>query len=190
MKILLAEDDTTSRCILATQLLTLCHEVKETEDGLQAWEEFQKEKPDLVITDWMMPNVDGPELCRRIRKHAGPGYTYTIILTAIDRNQGYLEGMKAGADDFVTKPCDSVELNARLRVAERILSLQSQVIRLEGLLPICPKCKKIRGAESKWEAVELFIMKRTDALFSHGICPDCYESLMKPQLEELRRRKE
>jgi phosphoserine phosphatase RsbU/P len=189
MKVLLAEDDLTSRHILAAQMVKMQHSVREAEDGLRAWEEFQKEKPDLVITDWMMPNLDGPELCRRIRSHAGPGYTYTIILTAIDRNQGYLEGMNAGADDFVTKPCDYVELNVRLRVAERILSLQKHVNRLEGLLPICPKCKKIRGTEEKWEAVESFIMKRTDALFSHGICPDCYETLMKPQLEELRRKR-
>ena len=189
MRILLAEDDSTSRKILATQLAKMSHQVREAEDGLCAWEEFQKDKPELVITDWMMPKMDGPELCRRIRSHGGPGYTYTIILTAINRNQGYLEGMNSGADDFVTKPCDSVELSVRLRVAERILSLQNHVNRLEGLLPICPKCKKIRGSEEKWEQVESYIMKRSDALFSHGICPECYESLMKPQLEELRRRK-
>jgi DNA-binding response OmpR family regulator len=174
MKVLLAEDDGASRRILASQLSRMDLEVEEAEDGLAAWSAFQRAKPDLVITDWMMPNLDGPELCRRIRGSAASGYTYIIILTALDRKQGYLEGMEAGADDFVTKPCNSVELSARLKVAQRILSLQKHVNKLEGLLPICPKCKKI--------------MKHSDALFSHGICPDCYEKLMKPQLNELRKK--
>ena len=189
MKVLLAEDDSVSRRILASQLSKMHFEVEEAEDGLVAWSAFQRAKPDLVITDWMMPNMDGPELCRRIRNCSASSYTYIIILTAIDRKQGYLEGMEAGADDFATKPSNIVELNARLKVAQRILSLQSHVSKLEGLLPICPKCKKIRTPQEKWEAVESFIMKHTDALFSHGICPDCFEKLMKPQLSELRTKK-
>ncbi len=189
MKVLLAEDDTASRRILAAQLDNMQFEVEEAEDGLEAWVAFQRAKPDLVITDWMMPNVDGPELCRRIRNCAASRYTYILILTALDRKRGYLEGMNAGADDFVTKPGNILELRARLKVAQRILSLQKHVSKLEGLLPICPQCKKIRGSQEKWEAVESFIMKRTDALFSHGICPECYEALMKPQLDELRRKR-
>jgi len=188
MKVLLAEDDNASRRILAAQLSKMQFEVEEAEDGLQAWAAFQRAKPDLVITDWMMPNVDGPELCRRIRSCPMSSYTYIIILTALDRKQGYLEGMDAGADDFVTKPSNIIELNARLKVAQRILSMQKHVSKLEGLLPICPKCKKIRTTQEKWEAVESYIMKRTDALFSHGICPECYEALMKPQLKELKRK--
>ena len=188
MKVLLAEDDSVSRRILAAQLTRLEYEVEEAEDGLVAWTAFQRSKPDMVITDWMMPNVDGPELCRRIRSCAASSYTYIIILTAIDRKHGYLEGMEAGADDFVTKPSNFVELTARLKVAQRILSLQKHVSKLEGLLPICPKCKKIRTPQQRWEPVESFIMKRTDALFSHGICPDCYEKLMKPQLDEIRKK--
>jgi DNA-binding response OmpR family regulator len=190
MNILLAEDDNISRRILAAQLVEMGFEIAEVEDGSEAWEAFQNTKPDLVITDWMMPNVDGLELCRRIRNCHAPSYTYIIILTALDRKQGYLEGMDSGADDFVTKPANIGELSARLKVARRILSLQKHVSKLEGLLPICPRCKKIRASQNKWEAVESFIMKRTDALFSHGICPDCYELLMKPQLDELRRKRQ
>lgn len=188
MRVLLAEDDTASRRILAAQLRQMDLEVQEAEDGLAAWVAFQTAKPDLVITDWMMPNVAGPELCRRIRNCAASSYTYIIILTALDRKQGYLEGMNAGADDFVTKPINIGELSARLKVAQRILSLQNHVSKLEGLLPICPQCKKIRTAQEKWEAVETYIMKHTDALFSHGICPDCYRLKIQPQLEELKRR--
>jgi sigma-B regulation protein RsbU (phosphoserine phosphatase) len=188
MNILLAEDDNVSRRILAAQLGEMGYEIQEAEDGLLAWEAFQNAKPHLVITDWMMPNVDGPELCRRIRNWRGSGYTYIIILTALDRNQGYLDGMNAGADDFITKPANIGELHARLKVAQRILSLQKHVSKLEGLLPICPRCKKIRATRDKWEPVESFIMKHSDALFSHGICPECYETVIQPQLDDLRRR--
>ncbi|HEX9007601.1 MAG TPA: response regulator [Bacteroidota bacterium] len=189
MKILLAEDDATSRQILATQLVRLGHEVNDVVDGMQAWTAFQKEKPELLITDWIMPNLDGLDLCRRVRGAATPGYTYIIILTALDRKVGYLDGMNAGADDFVTKPCDIVELTVRLRVAERILALQNQMNRLEGLLPICPRCKRIHAGPEVWEAVEGYFMKRSDAQFSHGICPECFETQMKPQLEMIRKRR-
>jgi DNA-binding response OmpR family regulator len=97
--------------------------------------------------------------------------------------------MNAGADDFVTKPCDLVELSVRLRVAGRILALQSEVQQLEGLLPICPNCKRILNEKNEWQQVETYITRRTDAQFSHGICPECYESIMKPQLEALRKKR-
>ncbi|MGA9120021.1 MAG: response regulator [Bacteroidota bacterium] len=189
MNILLAEDDATSREILATQLIRLGHTVEGFVDGEKAWSGFREHKPDLVITDWMMPDVDGLELCRRIRSASTQSYTYIIILTAMDRKVGYIDGMNSGADDFVTKPCDIVELTVRLRVAERILALQTHVNRLEGLLPICPRCKRIHTKQESWEAVESYFSKRTDAQFSHGICPECYETQMKPQLEMIRRRR-
>ncbi len=188
MRILLAEDDTTSRQILATQLIRLGHGVVDVVDGERAWTAFQEQKPDLLITDWIMPNLNGPDLIRRVRNTPGASYTYIIILTALDRKVGYLEGMSAGADDFVTKPCDLVELTVRLRVAERILALQNQMNRLEGLLPICPRCKRIHTGSDRWEAVESYFTKYTDAQFSHGICPECYETQMKPQLEMIRKR--
>ncbi len=189
MQILLADDDASSLQIMASQLKKLEHEAILTSDGEEAWEVYRQRKPQLVITDWMMPNVDGLELCRRIRNFERAEYSYVIILTALDRRVGFLEGMKAGADDFVTKPCDIVDLNVRLRVAQRILSLQTEVQHLEGLLPICPKCKKIYDGENGWVAVESYIMRKTDAQFSHGICPECYDTIMKPQLEEIKRRR-
>ncbi len=133
-----------------------------------------------------MPRMDGPSLCRKIREVGHPDYTYVIILTALDRKTGYTEGMNAGADDFVTKPADMIELNLRLRVAERVVHLQREVRQLEGLLPICPKCKQIRAGESRWEPVESYITKRSVAQFSHGICPDCYASIVQPQLAALK----
>jgi len=135
-----------------------------------------------------MPDVDGLELCRRIRGVKRQEYTYLIILTAIEKQGGYLEGMGAGADDFIHKPADAAELTVRLGVAKRILALQIQKQQMEELLPMCPKCKRIHTAEDRWEPVESYISKRSEAQFSHGICPECYEKIIQPQLAEIRRR--
>src|SRR2546428_2796139 len=102
------------------------YQVVATENGKQAWEVFRRGRFRLVISDVLMPEIDGLELCRRIRTHKQPKYTYIIIITALIGKKDYLEGMEAGADDFVTKPFDPNELKARLRVAERIIALQEQ----------------------------------------------------------------
>jgi DNA-binding response OmpR family regulator len=106
-----------------------------------------------------------------------------LLLTALKGRARFLDGMQAGADDFMSKPVDREELHARLRVAERILGLQQEVKQLEGLLPICSYCKKIRDEGEQWSQVEEYVSRRTEAQFSHGICPDCYERHLKPQLE-------
>jgi DNA-binding response OmpR family regulator len=136
----------------------------------------------------MMPGMSGPDLCRKIRDVKRDEYTYLIILTAVTKQQGYIQGMSAGADDFVSKPVDFSELTIRVRVARRILALQRERRHLEGLLPICPKCKKIQATKEGWEPVESYISKRSEAQFSHGICPNCYTTIVQPQLAALRRR--
>src|SRR5205823_5006421 len=113
-------------------------------DGQRAWAAYQTMAPHVIIADWMMPEMDGLELCRRVRAEGRPRYTYFMLLTALDGRARYFQGMDAGADDFLPKPCDLNELAARLRVAERIMNLQAEVRRLEGLLPICSYCKNIR----------------------------------------------
>ncbi|MBP2671356.1 MAG: response regulator receiver protein [candidate division NC10 bacterium] len=182
-RILFAEDDAVTRLVVTAQLQKLGYETKVARDGVEALEIFRREKPSIVITDWMMPNMGGTDLCREIRKQVDARYTYVIILTALDRKAGYVEGMKAGADDFVSKPCSMEELNVRLRVAERILSLQAEAKQLEDLLPICPHCQRIMTDDGAWQQVESYIMRRTDAHFSHGICPSCFEKHIKPQLD-------
>jgi phosphoserine phosphatase RsbU/P len=188
MKVLIAEDDEASRSILSAQLHKLGYEVVETDNGARAWEAYERELPSVVVTDWMMPEVDGLELCRRIRGFKRNEYTYIIILTAIEKSGAYLEGMGSGADDFISKPADVAELTARLGVAKRILALQMQKRQLEELLPICPKCKKIHAREDLWEPVESYISDHSEAQFSHGICPECYAKVIQPQLAEIRRR--
>jgi DNA-binding response OmpR family regulator len=190
MRILTADDDAISRAILTKALRSFGHEVVETKDGAEAWSEFRLHNFSLIISDWVMPNVDGIELCKRVREDQGQPrqkYTYIILLTSLEGKTKYLEGMEAGADDFINKPFDRDTLAARIRVAERILNLQAEVKQLEGLLPICAYCKKIKDDNDHWQHMESYISHRTEANFSHGICPDCYQKHMVPQLEQLRK---
>jgi phosphoserine phosphatase RsbU/P len=176
MKVLIAEDDTVSSYVLASRLRKMGHDVLAALDGVKAWEIYQQEHPRLVITDWMMPEMDGLELCRRIRATESRSYTYVILLTALSGKEKYFEGMEAGADDFVTKPLDPGGLQARLRVAERVVNLQHDVNQLEGLLPICAYCKKIRDANDSWQALESYVGEKTETAFEQTLCPDCSKS--------------
>src|SRR4051794_31733302 len=128
MKVLVAEDDKDSRELLSWLMDKLGYQVVATENGKQAWEAYRREKFRLVISDLLMPDVDGLELCRRIRAAKASKYTYIILLTALIGKKDYLEGMEAGADDFITKPFDPDELKARLGVAERIIAIQEPVL--------------------------------------------------------------
>lgn len=177
MRILIAEDDSASRLVLTAALRKLGHEVIVTENGRDAWNALQTDRIRMVISDWMMPYVDGLELCKLVRSEESDQYTYVILLTALTGKGNYLQGMAAGADDFVTKPFDIEELAARLRVGERILQLELKVNRLEGLLPICAYCKNIRDENDVWHQMEQYIATRSDAEFTHGICPSCMEKI-------------
>ena len=173
MRILVADDDDFSRTLLTHVLEGLGHEVTAVADGEAAWVAVRREYYPVLITDWMMPGISGPELCRLIRETQRDRYTYVIVLTVRGGKESYLEGMRAGADDFVTKPFDEEQLAARLAVAERILGLHRHVNRLEGLLPICSYCKRIRDDQRQWQQIESYVSARTETLFSHGICPEC-----------------
>ncbi len=186
MNILVAEDDAVSRLVLGATLRRLGHQPVLAENGREAWAAFQKESPPLVITDWIMGGIDGLELCRLIRAERRVKYTYVILLTVMQGKGAYLEGMNAGVDDFITKPFDPDELAARLRVAERILGLQTQVKQLEGLLPICTYCKRIRDEGNAWSVIEEYLARRTDASFTHGVCPQCFATVVEPELERMK----
>ncbi len=175
MNILIADDDSTSRIVLGATLKKLGHQVTAVKDGAEAWTVFENGDVQLLISDMVMPQLNGLDLCARIRAANRPKYTYIILLTSVGGKSGYLVGMRAGADDFINKPFDEEQLAARLVVAERILNLQSQVNQLSGLLPICCVCKKVRDDKNYWQQVESYISKRTDAKFTHSYCPDCYD---------------
>jgi DNA-binding response OmpR family regulator len=186
MKVLIADDEPVSRLRVRRFLLKLGHDVVEASDGWQAWEEFQRQPLPLLIVDWMMPKIDGLELCRMVRMERRAKYTYIMMLTALGGKGSYLEGIGAGADDFITKPFDADELQARLGVAERILSLQAEIRQLQGLLRICSYCKRIHDEENGWVQIERYVARRTEASFTHGICPDCYTGHVQPELAALR----
>jgi diguanylate cyclase (GGDEF)-like protein len=128
MRILVAEDDVISRRILLASLRQWGHEVVIAENGDEAWSILQDEDaPSVAILDWMMPGLDGIEICRRVRKGFPEKSIYIILLTAISRKEGLVEGLEAGADDYVTKPFDRHELRVRLQAAARIVELQASL---------------------------------------------------------------
>ena len=198
MKILIAEDDATSRLLLETTLKQWGHEVVAASDGSQAWEVLQQEDtPHLAIFDWMMPGLDGVEVCRKARAQSQMAHLYIIMLTTRDTKDDIAEALEAGADDYVNKPFNRKELQARIHVGKRVLDLQMALTarvkeleasiqrekQLQGLLPICSYCKKIRDDNNYGSQVERYIEHHSDVAFSHSICPDCYETVVKPELE-------
>ncbi|HTN03864.1 response regulator [Planctellipticum variicoloris] len=124
MKVLIADDDLVSRRLLQGYLQKWGYEVTIAMNGAEAWRLFEQNEFQIVISDWMMPELDGTELIRRIRASAKPGYVYTILLTARSQKNDLVEGMEAGADDFVSKPFDGDELHVRVRAGERIVKLE------------------------------------------------------------------
>ncbi len=127
LNILVVEDDPVSRKLLARILRQSNYRVLEAEDGLQAWELLQREPVQMVITDWMMPHMDGVELTRKIRSADLPGYVYVVILTGLESVEHVVGGLDAGADDYLTKPYDPKELHARLRIGARVLELERRL---------------------------------------------------------------
>jgi diguanylate cyclase (GGDEF)-like protein len=129
MKILIAEDQPTSALLLRHSLARLGHQVDVASDGEIAWEMIRNGDARLLISDWMMPRLDGPQLCRRIRESCLERYIYIILLTTRDRHGDKLTGLRAGADDFLTKPPDLEELAVRLEIACRILAVHETMAR-------------------------------------------------------------
>jgi two-component system cell cycle response regulator len=127
MRIMVVEDDAVSRHILQATVVQLGHQCLMARDGAQAWELFQHTEVDVVISDRCMPGIDGIELCRRMRRIARGGYTYIIFLTALGAKADMLDGIAAGADDYLTKPLAPPELEVRLFVAARITALYRQL---------------------------------------------------------------
>jgi two-component system cell cycle response regulator len=130
LRILIADDDATTRKFLEGALKKMSHECVMAVGGKEAWEAYQTTQPAVILADWLMPGLSGLELCRMIRADRRERYAYVILVTAMSGKGSYLEGMDAGADDFVTKPFDLDEMGARLRVGQRIINLQTEINRL------------------------------------------------------------
>ncbi len=183
MKILVAEDSSTVRLILHRLFSKLDHEVVLTANGQSAWEAYQKEYFPILVTDWHMPQMDGMTLTKMVRLKPYERYTYVILLTGHGGNENYMEGIKAGADDFILKPPDLDQLRARLIVAERIVGVQNHVRKLETLISVCSYCKSVRE-NGIWISLEQLLYQRLGNRPSHGICPTCWETKVKPELSQ------
>ena len=192
MRILIAEDDPVTARILEQLSRTWGYETMMVKDGPASLEELQQSGgPQLALLDWMMPGLDGPEVCRRVREAGGT--SYLILITAKDNRSDIVAGLDAGADDYLVKPFDPGELRARIKAGIRILDLQARlaahvaeleealgnVRRLSGLLPICCYCKAIRDDSDYWHRVEEYVTEHADVRFSHGICPKCLDATYK-----------
>jgi CheY-like chemotaxis protein len=205
LRVLIAEDDPVSRRLLEATLSRWGYDVVMAADGDEAWRVLDTATPPpLAVLDWMMPGMDGVEICRRLRRRPSTTPPYVILLTAKGQREDVVAGLEAGADDYVTKPFDRSELRARLAVGARMVGLQqrladrlreleaalARVTRLQGLLPICAYCKKIRNDRNYWQKVESYVTEHSGARFTHGICPDCYAQVVRPSLDDLRRRRD
>lgn len=184
MKVLAVEDDPVLLRVLADTLRKLGHEVVTAGDGERAWQILQEEPIRVVVSDWMMPLLDGLQLCQRVRAADSADYTYFILLTVQDSStENKQRAADAGVDDFLTKPLNPSELWLRLRVAERIVSFARRVRDLERLLPICSYCKNVRDDLHYWRQIESYFQTHGGAKFTHSICPDCYGKFVLPQIE-------
>jgi DNA-binding response OmpR family regulator len=187
MKVLVVEDDKVSSAVLKRSLERLGNEVIESADGEEGWSAWLRDKPRVIVSDWQMPGLDGLSLCRRIRAQPSQDYTYFILLTGKGDSVNYRRGAaEAGIDDFMTKPVNMSALWMRLRVAERILKYTTQVHRLEEMMPMCSYCKKIRDDHNYWQQIESYINEKTGTEISHSVCPDCYKSVVIPELQRLK----
>ncbi len=174
MRILIVEDDDVSLRVLARTLEKLGYDTVTATDGAEGWARFNEHHPRVVITDWMMPRVDGLELCRRIRGDAAnDGYTYLIVLTALGGKKNYLEAMNAGADDFLTKPFDADELVTRLRVAERILGMEASLRYLGAIHECCPDCRRVRQPDGRWAGLKQVASSLAAKVRPPARCPEC-----------------
>ncbi len=164
------------------------YQVTAVSNGDEAWSVIKEEtSPSIAVLDWMMPGIDGVEICSRLKAIDRKIPVYIILLTGRDSKKDISTGLESGASDYMTKPFDNNELKARLRVAERMIALQDKlnskidqlrdaiehVTTLQGILPICMHCHKIRTDDQAWERLESYIELHSDARFSHGLCPEC-----------------
>ena len=194
VKVLVVEDDPFFSRVLQKRLTVEGYNVQSATDGRQGMKLIVSFEPDLVISDWMMPEVDGLELCQSVKTGLGEAAPYFILLTAKGELDNRLLGLQTGADDYLVKPCDQAELMARVRAGLRIVLLSQELrqtvneLRLANAeleasrslpqpigehLPACSVCRKIRDEAGSWQHIDAYLAARGLAEFTHGVCPSC-----------------
>ncbi len=196
--ILVVDDEESIRRSLDFLLRTAGFGVEKWPDGESFLKGAEPSVPGCVLLDVRMPGMDGLQVLEEAKKR--DPRAAVVIMTAFATVDTAVTAMKLGAWDYLVKPFDPEELRARLVVATRVVELRrklaervheleaaiSRVKQLQGLLPICAYCKKIRDDRNYWQQVEEYVSAHTDAQFSHGICPECYERVLTPQIRALR----
>ncbi|THB77470.1 MAG: DNA-binding response regulator [Desulfobulbaceae bacterium] len=188
MKILIAEDEYTTRLMVQVSLENWGYTVSSVADGKDAWEALQKaDAPDIAILDWEMPEIDGVEVCKRVKDLKRDNPVYIILLTGRDSQNDILQGFDAGADDYMTKPFNDDELRARVRVAERLVTIQSSLSKsieelkdaldlvdaLQSTSYVCSTCNKIADEEGNWRTLKECAEDDYDFRFTQTTCDDC-----------------
>ena len=202
MRVLAIDDDPSVLLSIRRQVQQAGFEVEVAVGGEEGLRRLESGAFDIVVCDWMMPDIDGIEICRQIRSDKARPFTYILMLTSRDTPDDILSGVEAGADDYMTKPVHESEVRARLTSAGRIVQLErdlaarvealtlamEEVKTLQGLLPICMYCHSIQDTESAWARIEEYLGSRTDVEFTHSICPSCYDGRVQPMLDRYRER--
>lgn len=184
--IVVADDDPVGRAIVVRSLVAAGHRVEAAANGVEAWTLIEGLSPAVAVLDWQMPGLSGLEVLSRAKRSRADGVPYVLLLTGNTEVKDRVRGLREGADDYLTKPCDPAELVARVHVGLRVVALQrslstrvqqleqalTRVHRLEQLLPICAHCKRIQSGES-WHELEGFLSTSAGVRFSHGACPHC-----------------
>lgn len=188
MKLLIAEDEYTTRLTVQVVLEQWGFRVDSVEEGEAAWELLQKpDGPQIAILDWEMPGINGLELCHKVKMLERETPVYVIMLTGRDARNDILKGFDAGADDYITKPFDENELRARVRVAERLVSIQEElaisnnelrtvlnhVEMLQANLPVCTSCLKLQQDDGSWHTFQEAVEQKRDPRFQYTVCPNC-----------------
>lgn len=200
LRVLVADDERVSRTVVGAMLKKAGYEVSFVSDGDQAWQHLSgPNPPPIALLDWEMPGLAGPDVVQRLRAQEAQAPVYIILLTSRDSSADIVTGLRAGANDYVTKPANEDELVARVNVGARVVELQialaervrsleealANVKALQTLLPMCAYCKSIRNDQNYWEKVETYFHEHSGVSFSHSYCPTCYERFVKPQLDAL-----
>ena len=168
--VLIVDDESENRHILRLLLGREGYNVIEAGSGQEAVEATMREQPALILLDIDMPDLDGYEVCERLKHAPRTAAIPVIFLTGMAGAEDIVRGFRVGGADYITKPFQSAELLARVRTHVRLHQLQQ-------VLPVCSYCGKIRNGEASWEPVETYIRQKTGADLSHGVCPDCYEDI-------------
>lgn len=200
MRILVAEDNILERRLLAASLTKWGYDVVEAGDGNQAWELLQSEDaPRLVLLDWMMPGMDGTDICQKIRQEEKLNPMYIILLTSKEQKQDVIFGLKSGIDDYIRKPYEQKELRARVKAGELFVRLQSELAEiaeerrktaahiemLQELLPVCSNCHERCDNPEVWRRIKRYVADHPEAGSGPGLCLKCTEKCSSERRQEM-----